>query len=33
MQMIKNTETLGGVHTGNLKTEKIKYIKATQINL
>ena len=41
MQMIKNTETLGRVHThthththtGNLKTEKIKYIKATQINL
>lgn len=33
MQMIKNTGTLGGVHTGNLKTEKIKYIKATQINL
>ena len=41
MQMIKNAETIGGVHThthththtGNLKTEKIKYIKATQINL
>ena len=35
MQMIKNVETLAGVHThtGNLKTEKIKYIKATQINL
>lgn len=33
MQMIKNTENLWGIHTGNLKTEKIKYIKATQINL
>ena len=39
MQMIKKAETLAGVHThththtGNLKTEKIKYIKATQINL
>ena len=36
MQMIKNAETLAGVHThththtGNLKTEKIK---TTQINL
>lgn len=37
MQMIKNARTLGGVHThthtGNLEKGKIKYIKATQINL
>ena len=32
MQMMKNTQTLAGVHThtGNLKTERIKYKKATK---
>ena len=35
MQMIKNTETLVGVHThtDNLVTEKNKLNKAIQINL
>ena len=28
-----HTHTHTHTHTGNLKTEKIKYIKATQINL
>ncbi len=41
MQKIKNAETIAGVHThthththtSNLKTGKIKYKKATKINL
>ena len=41
MQMIRNAETVAGVHThthththtGNLKTMRIKYKKATKINL
>ena len=35
MQMIKNAKTLAGVHihAGNLKTIRIKYKKATKINL
>lgn len=35
MQMIKKAETLAGVHThtGNLKKGRIKYKKATKINL
>ncbi len=33
MQMIKNTETLGGVYTDNLVTRKNKLNKAIQINL
>ena len=41
MQMIKDAETVAGVHThthththtGNLKTMRIKYKKITKINL
>ena len=39
MQMIRNAETVARVHThththtGNLKTIRIKYKKATKINL
>ena len=33
MQMIRNTETVARVHTVNLKTMRIKYKKATKINL
>ena len=35
MQMITNAKTVAGVHThtGNLKTIRIKYKKATKINL
>ena len=33
MQMTRNAETVARVHTGNLKTIRIKYKKATKIDL